>query len=84
MPTLVETSVEVILLIIPLISLQELLGFLGLLGDGFSIQDMHDVNTVLLLRKFILDQEITLLPPLVWRRFPLAFAFGFGLPPRMA
>ena len=56
-PTRVETSVEVLFLILPLRILHALLGFLELVGDGVIIHDTHVVNTVCPLRPYIPDQD---------------------------
>ena len=43
---LIGTSVEVLLLLLLLDSLQAIISFFGLVGDGVSINDTHVVNNV--------------------------------------
>ena len=45
MPTLVETGVYVLPLLLPLSGLQALLEVFGLAGDGVDIHNAHVVNT---------------------------------------
>ena len=52
---LIETSMEVLLLINPLICLQALLGVFGLVGDRNSINNTDVINNVLPLRSEVLD-----------------------------
>ena len=49
-PTLFEAGVDILLLLLLLRSFQEILGFLGLVGGGVSINDTFIVNTVHTLR----------------------------------
>ena len=47
---LIETSVEVLILLLPSRILQALIGVLGVVGDGIIIYDTHFMNTVRHLR----------------------------------
>ena len=81
MPPLVETIMEVILLLLPISSLEALLGGFGFVVDGVGIHGMHVVNTVCPLRPQATYHEIPLLLTLFRKQFPLALDFVFGLPP---